>query len=94
MVKPVLITLGEAAALCAEHGLTDLGRKFWVNQTDRGQVACSVVVSRKLIRRDYVEGMLEKAVTDASAPPCVIRDWQRKAAKKAALQLAQSRQQV
>lgn len=90
MATPVqLITLDDAAAICAEHGLVDLNRKFWANQTDRGQVKCVVVAKKKRIRRDYVVGMIDRAIRDASAPQKAVETWARSTARKASRSIVQ-----
>lgn len=84
MTIGAMVTLEEAAAMCAEAGLADLDRAYWVRQTDRGRIPCAIVARKKRIRRDYVERMLKEAFKAASAPEPVINRWARIAGRRAA----------
>ncbi|ODT77684.1 MAG: hypothetical protein ABS76_26490 [Pelagibacterium sp. SCN 64-44] len=89
MTTPIqLITLDDAAAICAEHGLVDLNRKFWANQTDRGQVQCTVLGGKKRLRRDYVTSMIDRAIREATAPQRAVDNWARATARRATTKLS------
>lgn len=61
-----LLTIPDAAALCAEHGLAFMDEQWFRNQIGRGTFPSSKVGHRRVVRQDIVLKRIETGLEKAA----------------------------